>query len=99
DPTRVRQIILNLMSNAVKFTDRGSVTLKACVEDNFVKISVIDTGIGIPEKSLPHIFDRFQQVSHDTSRIYGGTGLGLDIGKQLCEMDGGELFAESIYGE
>jgi len=99
DPTRVRQIILNLMSNAVKFTERGSVTLQARVDNNFIKISVSDTGIGIPEKALPHIFDRFQQVSHDTSRLYGGTGLGLDISKQLCEMHGGELFAESIYGE
>ncbi|MBI1260021.1 MAG: response regulator [Chloroflexi bacterium] len=99
DPTRVRQIILNLMSNAVKFTEQGSVTLRASIESNFVKIAVIDTGIGIPEKSLPHIFDRFQQVSHDTSRIYGGTGLGLDISKQLCQMHGGDLTVESVYGQ
>ncbi len=99
DRTRVRQIILNLMSNAVKFTEQGSVTLRARIENNFVKISVIDTGIGIPEKSLPHIFDRFQQASHDTSRIYGGTGLGLDISKQLCQMHGGDLTVESIYGK
>ncbi len=99
DPTRVRQIILNLMSNAVKFTEQGSVTLRARIEDEFVKISVIDTGIGIPEKSLPHIFDRFQQAGHDTSRIYGGTGLGLDISKQLCQMHGGDLTVESVYGK
>jgi len=99
DPTRVRQIILNLMSNAVKFTDRGSVTLRARTEDGFIKISVIDSGIGIPDKALPYIFDRFQQASHDTSKHYGGTGLGLDISKQLCQMHGGDLTVESVYGE
>ncbi len=99
DPTRVRQIILNLMSNAVKFTERGSVTLQARAENNLIKISVIDTGIGIPEKALPHIFDRFQQAGHDTNRLYGGTGLGLDISKQLCQMHGGDLVVESSYGE
>ncbi len=99
DPTRVRQIILNLMSNAVKFTERGSVTLRALVEADCIKIAVSDTGIGIPEKALPHIFDRFQQAGHDTSRIYGGTGLGLDISKQLCQMHGGDLIVESVYGK
>jgi signal transduction histidine kinase/HAMP domain-containing protein len=99
DPTRVRQIILNLMSNAVKFTERGSVTLRACTEDGFVKIAVIDTGIGIPENALPHIFDRFRQGDHNTSRRYGGTGLGLDISKQLCQMHGGDLTVKSVYGE
>ncbi len=99
DPTRVRQIILNLMSNAVKFTERGSVTLRACIEDSFVKISVIDTGIGIPANALPHIFDRFRQGDHNTSRLYGGTGLGLDISKQLCQMHGGDLTVKSVYGE
>ena len=99
DPTRVRQIILNLMSNAVKFTERGSVTLQAQVETTLIRISVSDTGIGIPEKALPHIFDRYQQASHDISRVYGGTGLGLDISKQLCQMHGGDLVVESVYGQ
>lgn len=99
DPTRVRQIILNLMSNAVKFTDRGSVTLRARIDNHFIRISVLDTGIGIPEKALLHVFDRFQQAGHDTSRLYGGTGLGLDISKQLCQMHGGDLTVESVYGE
>src|SRR5450432_238359 len=83
DDVRVRQIILNLMSNAVKFTEQGSVTLRVSVEGNFVRISVTDTGIGIPEHALATIFDRFQQAEQDTSRIYGGTGLGLDISKTL----------------
>jgi signal transduction histidine kinase/ActR/RegA family two-component response regulator len=99
DPTRVRQIILNLMSNAVKFTERGSVTLRASTENGFVNISVIDTGIGIPENALRYIFDRFRQGDHNTSRLYGGTGLGLDISKQLCQMHGGDLTVKSVYGE
>ncbi|HLY28211.1 MAG TPA: ATP-binding protein, partial [Aggregatilineales bacterium] len=99
DPVRVRQILLNLLSNAVKFTKSGSVTLQGRVEGNFVRVSVIDTGIGIPEKALPYIFDRFQQAEYDTSKHYGGTGLGLDISKQLTHMHGGEMKVNSVVGE
>jgi signal transduction histidine kinase/ActR/RegA family two-component response regulator len=98
DPMRVRQIILNLMSNAVKFTQTGSVTLQARVIDNKVQISVIDTGIGIPEKALAHIFDRFQQAENDTDKHFGGTGLGLDISRQLARMHGGDLSVTSRVG-
>jgi CheY-like chemotaxis protein len=98
DPMRVRQIILNLMSNAVKFTQTGSVTLQARVVDSTVQISVIDTGIGIPEKALAHIFDRFQQAEHDTDKHFGGTGLGLDISRQLARMHGGDLSVKSMVG-
>jgi signal transduction histidine kinase/ActR/RegA family two-component response regulator len=99
DANRVRQVILNLMSNAIKFTHTGSVTLKAAVEGKFVRISVIDTGIGIPEKALPHIFDRFEQAERDTDKHYGGTGLGLDISKQLVKMHGGEITVASVVGQ
>ncbi len=99
DAMRVRQIILNLMSNAVKFTEAGSVTLSARVKGQFLIISVSDTGIGIPEKSLSRIFDRYQQAEQDTERHYGGTGLGLDISKQLSQMHGGELIVQSIIGQ
>ena len=99
DPMRVRQIILNLISNAIKFTETGSVTLKAEVVNSFVRISVIDTGIGIPEKALATIFDRFQQAEHDTDKHYGGTGLGLDISKQLSIMHGGDLTVQSTVGQ
>ncbi len=99
DPLRVRQIILNLMSNAIKFTHTGSVTLAARVNDGCVQISVSDTGIGIPEKALATIFDRFQQAEHDTDKHYGGTGLGLDISKQLSLMHGGDLMVESISNQ
>ncbi len=99
DSTRVRQIILNLMSNAIKFTHSGSVTLRATRNGDFVTIAVIDTGIGIPEKALPHIFDRFEQAERDTDKHYGGTGLGLDISKQLVKMHGGEIKVESVVGQ
>jgi len=98
DPMRVRQIILNLMSNALKFTESGSVTLTARTDGEFVKISVVDTGIGIPESALAVIFDRFQQAENDTDKKYGGTGLGLDISKQLSLMHGGNLTVTSEVG-
>ncbi len=98
DPMRVRQIILNLMSNALKFTESGSVTLSARADGDFVKISVADTGIGIPESALAVIFDRFQQAENDTDKKYGGTGLGLDISKQLSLMHGGNLSVTSEVG-
>lgn len=97
DPMRVRQILLNLMSNAVKFTERGSVTLRAVPEGNFVRISVIDTGIGIPEAALQTIFDRFAQARQSES--YRGTGLGLDISRRLTEMHGGTISVQSQEGE
>jgi signal transduction histidine kinase len=98
DPMRVRQIILNLMSNAIKFTHVGSVILRAHMEDGWVRISVIDTGIGIPENALKHIFDRFEQAERDTEKHYGGTGLGLDISKQLAFMHGSDLTVKSRVG-
>jgi signal transduction histidine kinase len=98
DPTRVRQILLNLMSNAIKFTTSGSVTLSAVFDSDVVRISVSDTGIGIPEHALEHIFDRYQQAERDTDKSYGGTGLGLDISKQLCLMHGGDLVVKSTVG-
>ena len=98
DPMRVRQIILNLMSNALKFTESGSVTLMARAYEEVVTISVVDTGIGIPESALAVIFDRFQQAENDTDKKYGGTGLGLDISKQLSLMHGGNLTVTSEVG-
>ncbi|HEX2908870.1 MAG TPA: ATP-binding protein [Phototrophicaceae bacterium] len=99
DPMRVRQIILNLMSNAIKFTETGSVKLSARLEGQFVRIAVKDTGIGIPAAALPVIFDRFKQAQQDTDKQYGGTGLGLDISQQLSRMHGGELTVKSVVGQ
>jgi len=98
DPMRVRQILLNLVSNAIKFTKSGSVTLRAQIVDDTIEISVIDTGIGISKETLAHIFDRFQQAGSETELQYGGTGLGLDISRQLAKLHGSDLSVESAPG-
>lgn len=104
DPVRLHQIILNLMSNAVKFTSRGAITVSANLlhsdaEKATIKFSIQDTGIGIPADRLEHIFENFQQASGSTSRLYGGTGLGLAIVKQLVEQQQGSVHVESKLGE
>jgi len=104
DPTRMRQIIVNLVSNALKFTDKGEV--KICVDvisakDDHVdlKISVSDTGIGISQAAQQTLFNAFTQADGSTTRKYGGTGLGLAIVSQLVEMMDGELGVDSVEGE
>ena len=104
DPVRLHQIILNLVSNAVKFTNSGNITVSALLasEDNEkveVEFKVQDTGIGINEKNLDNIFENFQQATSGTSRLYGGTGLGLAIVKQLVEAQGGTITVKSKVGE
>jgi signal transduction histidine kinase/ActR/RegA family two-component response regulator len=99
DPMRVRQIILNLFSNALKFTNSGSVTLKAEVKDDWIFVSVIDTGIGIAKEAQATIFDRFGQVIDEKRREMEGTGLGLGISKQLSRMHGGDLVVSSKVGK
>jgi PAS domain S-box-containing protein len=103
DPVRLHQIILNLVSNAVKFTSKG--TIKACIqllnedEDKVtIQFSIADTGIGIAEDKIVNIFENFQQASSGTSRLYGGTGLGLAIVKQLVEHQGGTITVKSSIG-
>ncbi len=103
DPTRLTQILLNLIGNAIKFTEKGEikteVELISEMNDNIkLKFSVIDTGIGIPEEKLSTIFDAFTQATNDTTRKYGGTGLGLAIVKQLVELQGGRITAKSKVG-
>ena len=97
DATRLRQIATNLMSNAVKFTQRGSIEMEAHVAEtappsgkHLIRISVRDTGIGIPADRIDRLFNSFSQVDASTSRCYGGTGLGLAISQRLAEMMGGE---------
>jgi signal transduction histidine kinase/ActR/RegA family two-component response regulator len=105
DAARLRQILLNLLGNAVKFTHRGSVTLRVCLPQPpadgrlQLRVEVIDTGIGIPEPQLAHIFDRFTQVDASTTRRYGGSGLGLTIVKELVQLMQGELGVTSQPGE
>lgn len=100
DPTRVRQILLNLLSNAVKFTDSGDVSLRVSAggDGEFLRFSVSDTGIGIPEDRLDRLFQTFSQVDTSTTRRFGGTGLGLAICKRLAEGMGGEIGVESEEG-
>ncbi|QJD93661.1 response regulator [Duganella dendranthematis] len=103
DPTRLRQILLNLLGNAIKFTDRGEVRLDASalqLADGRASVSfdVSDTGPGIPPDTLPRLFQKFEQADHSTTRRYGGTGLGLAICKELVELMGGSIMAESRVG-
>jgi signal transduction histidine kinase/ActR/RegA family two-component response regulator len=104
DPTRITQIIFNLVSNAIKFTRQGSIWVKAtCVEDRHnrvtVKFTVKDTGIGIEKSNLQSIFEPFTQESITTTRQYGGTGLGLAIVKRLLELQGLHMSVYSVLGE
>ncbi len=103
DPVRLHQIILNLVSNAVKFTSKGKITVSVKLiqddqntdDDITIEFAVTDTGIGISKEKIETIFDNFQQATSGTSRIYGGTGLGLAIVKQLVETQGGTINVES----
>jgi len=111
DPTRLTQIIINLVGNAIKFTQKGTINVGAkllknnseCAErfkgegNTTLEFSVKDTGIGIPEDKLEHIFERFRQAESHITRKYGGTGLGLSIAKQLVELQGGILSVKSEF--
>ena len=104
DPHRIRQVLINLVSNALKFTEKGEVVLCAKIEsfnDEITKIrfSVRDTGIGIPQDKLKYIFESFSQADGSTTRQYGGTGLGLAICKQLVEMMGGNVAVTTKVSE
>ncbi len=103
DPARLRQIILNLISNALKFTEKGEVVLRVREEPesdgSSLEFSVTDSGIGIPKEKLNAIFASFTQVDSSTTRKYGGTGLGLTISRSLSEMMGGRIWVESEEGK
>ncbi|MBG6111620.1 two-component system CheB/CheR fusion protein [Flavobacterium sp. CG_9.10] len=102
DPIRLHQIILNLVSNAIKFTNKGSIEVSVHLlhedkEKVILEFEVTDTGIGIPKEKIARIFENFQQASSGTSRLYGGTGLGLAIVKQLVESQGGSIRVKSKF--
>jgi len=104
DPGKLERVLLNIIGNAFKFTPRGgSITIttkngKENVEEKFIKISVHDTGIGIKEEDLPHIFERFQQIGSNPSRRGEGSGIGLSLAKELIELQKGKIETESTYG-
>ena len=104
DATRIGQVITNLVSNAIKFTQYGGVTIYTDCEEQTeteasLRISVEDTGIGIPEDKLTAIFEKFVQADSSITRRYGGTGLGLAISKQLAERMGGSIGVSSQVGQ
>ena len=98
DKTRVRQVLLNLLSNAAKFTELGSITLRATLHQQHIELSVQDTGIGIAPEHQSLVFEEFRQVQNGLTRHYQGTGLGLAISRRLVEMHGGRMWLESATG-
>jgi len=99
DPGRLDQVIINLLENAIKYTpEGGTVAVNAAAEGDLVRVSVRDSGIGIPEKDLPRIFERFYRVDAARSRDQGGTGLGLSIVKHIVQAHGGTVSVESVPG-
>lgn len=95
DPNKIVHILQNLIGNAVKFTEKGEINIVVSKTDNDVKIAITDSGIGISEEHLPHIFDEFRQADGGTSRRYGGTGLGLSIAKKYATLLGGYISVTS----
>ena len=103
DITKVRQALFNLLSNAAKFTHEGEIGLVVQGEQedgvDWIRMSVSDSGIGIPPEKIDHVFDEFSQADETTTRDYGGTGLGLPISRRFCQMMGGDITVESAVGE
>jgi len=98
DQDKVKQILMNLLSNAVKFTTAGTITITARHHDGEITIGVADTGTGIPDEALEHIFEEFRQGDSSTVRQYGGTGLGLSISRRLARLLGGDITVQSSIG-
>jgi len=100
DGQRLRQVLSNLLCNAVKFTDAGSITVEAAYhpEESRLRLAVVDTGVGVPEALRDRLFERFSQADGTLTRRHGGAGLGLAISKGLVTMMGGEIGMESTVG-
>ncbi len=99
DRTRLRQVMWNIVGNAIKFTEKGSVTVSVQAQPNYVLCSVRDTGIGIKEENVDAVFEQFRQIDGGLNRTAGGTGLGMPITKKLVELHGGDIWLESVYGQ
>ena len=98
DRNQIRRLLLNLLDNAIKYTpEKGKITVHSWQEQNFIRMDVMDTGIGIPEADLPHIFDRFYRV--DKSRSSSGYGLGLSISKSIVEAHQGHIEVQTILAQ
>jgi len=98
DRARVRQVLANMLANAVKFTERGTVSVAATSAEGWVTVSVADTGVGISPEAQAYVFDEFRQADSSTTRRYGGTGLGLAISKRLVTLHGGRIWVDSEVG-
>jgi signal transduction histidine kinase len=99
DQRRIAQVLLNLVGNAIKFTEAGEIGITVTTEDSRLVVAVSDTGTGIAPEDQARIFDEFQQVDSSNTKTKGGTGLGLAIAKRIVEMHGGRLWVESVPGE
>lgn len=98
DEGRVRQVVLNFLSNAIKFTETGRIGLSLQARDAGLRVEVTDTGIGVSPEAVDRLFDRFTQADSSTTRLYGGTGLGLAISRRLVVMMGGRIGVDSTPG-
>jgi signal transduction histidine kinase len=99
DAKRVQQVLMNLLGNAAKFTETGTLSLTAEISGDLVQIRVQDTGMGIPQDQVEKVFEPFHQVDASNKRGIGGTGLGLAISREIIEAHGGSLTASSVEGE
>ncbi len=99
DPERMREVITNLFDNAVKYTDQGKITIGMTGDNQIVQIYIKDTGVGIPEEDIPHLFQKFYRVDNSATRTIGGTGLGLYICRKILELYQGRIWVESEMGK
>lgn len=99
DGLRIEQVLINLVENAIRYTEDGSIVIRLLSEDSYAAIEIEDTGIGIPEREIPFLFDRFYRVEKSRSRQYGGTGLGLSIVKHLVSLQNGSIDVQSKVGK
>ena len=99
DPNRLREVLQNLIDNAIKYTPQGTITIALTGDNSTVQLQVSDTGSGIPEEDIPHLFQKFYRVDSSITRSIGGTGLGLYISRKLIEMYNGHIWVESQLGK
>ncbi len=99
DPARLEQVLINLIGNAIRYTPSGTITMRTWTEEQKFWFSVEDTGVGIAEEDLPHVFERFWRADRSRDRNSGGTGIGLAISRRLIELQGGDIEVESVLGK